>query len=581
MLDLPREVDVTLAKFIRESTLVDPKDFNYAVSMQSKTGNGIIATLIERGAIDEERLENAIAEKFQLKKTEFNEEDIINRPLKDRVTSIFVRQNRIVTFKETETLIQVMVSDHHGLNNLNKMKSLVGKKAIEVYLCSLSQMQHCIGLTKVAGTGASGNILSPREAFMKALSEEAEGLADEATADGQMKKGSSNVISYVDKLIKNAIRDGISDIHVERYHNDARIRFRKDGVLQEIEKLKQFIYDNYSAVTTRIKILASMDISERRLPQDGGISFFMEKGKTVDLRVSVLPTTDGERIVMRVMSSATLTMGLDELGFSPPNFKLLKKSINAPQGMILVTGPTGSGKSTTLYAVLNALNDDGINILTAEDPVEFNINGIGQVHINDKIGLTFASALRSFLRQDPEIIMVGEIRDKETGDIAVKSSLTGHLVLSTLHTNDAPSTVTRLLNMKIPPYLVTSSLSIVIAQRLGRVNCPHCKIEDPEATPELLHSIGFSKEEANSIKGMIGKGCSKCMDTGIKGRRAIHEVLEMTENLKQGVLKDLSTSELKEIAKEDGYITMQEVARDFVKQGIISVTEYRRILVIT
>ncbi len=308
----------------------------------------------------------------------------------------------------------------------------------------------------------------------------------------------SNVISFVNNVIENAVTLKVSDIHIEPYKESARIRYRRDGGLKEIEEYKNFLYQNYSAITTRVKILASLDISERRLPQDGAISFPYQ-GSTVDIRVSVLPTGSGERVVMRLMDKSSLTLPLDKLGFPEYSLPKIRKAINSPQGMILVTGPTGSGKSTTLYAILNELNKQDVNILTAEDPVEFEVHGIGQVHVKESIGLSFSSALRSFLRQDPEVIMVGEIRDKETGDIAVKAALTGHLVLSTLHTNSAPSTITRLINMGIPGYLIAPSLNLVIAQRLARVNCQNCLVED-KIDIDLLRSLGFAEEELNNIK---------------------------------------------------------------------------------
>jgi type IV pilus assembly protein PilB len=328
--------------------------------------------------------------------------------------------------------------------------------------------------------------------------------------------------------------------------------------------------------------MSSLDISERRLPQDGAIHFNYKQGKDlVNLRVSILPTCSGERVVMRVMDKSALSMPLAKLGFSEKCEVKVNKAINSPQGMILVTGPTGSGKSTTLYAVLNSLNNPEVNLMTAEDPVEFMVEGIGQVHVNDAIGLTFTAALRSFLRQDPEVIMVGEIRDKDTGDIAVKASLTGHLVLSTLHTNDAPSTITRLINMGIPNYLITSSLILVIAQRLARKICPDCKIVDSDTGPEQLKLIGFKDEELDGVVAYKGKGCRTCMNTGSKGRRAIHEVLVVTRNIKEAILANANDIEIGRIASEkDGFESMQDVGKRMITEGIISIEEFKRILMV-
>lgn len=616
MVNLSKEADSMMARFIRDGALVEPAEYNAAMSVKDKTGKGMLSVLMEKGVIDEDSIVEALIKKFNFRREKVPQNIIVNRPFKERVTASFVKQNRLVTFRESDVAVGVLVSDQFGINNIKKLKPIVGNKNIEVYVCSLSEMESHIQ-TAVQSGGANGaaagaaptpapaagdqkivkNIangaadnkaLPPKEAFIQALAESEQKHKTNGSAPAtedtkkapQVIKAGSNVIDYVDSLIKLAIEKGVSDIHCEVYHEDARLRFRKNGVLQEMEEFKEFLVKNYSAVVTRIKILASLDISERRLPQDGGIAFFMDDGNEVDLRVSILPTADGERVVMRIMSGDTMSLGLDQLGFSEVNYKVLDKSIKAPQGLILVTGPTGSGKSTTLYAVLNALNTDDVNILTAEDPVEFNVNGIGQVQVKEKIGLTFSAALRSFLRQDPEIIMVGEIRDKETGDIAVKAALTGHLVLSTLHTNDAPSTITRLLNMGIPGYLVSSSVAVVVAQRLARVNCPECKVVDEDVSAERLEAFGFSKEEASSMKVYKSTGCEVCMNTGVKGRRAVHEVLEMTDNVKEEVLKGSSDIRIREVAAEEGFKTMQEVGRDLIREGVITVTEFQRILVL-
>jgi type IV pilus assembly protein PilB len=331
------------------------------------------------------------------------------------------------------------------------------------------------------------------------------------------------------------------------------------------------LFDHYAAIVTRIKIMSKLDIAERRLPQDGAITLKFED-REVDFRVSILPTSFGERVVMRILDTGSISLTLETLGFLEEDEQAFKNAVDAPQGMVLVTGPTGSGKSTTLYAALGRVNKEEINILTAEDPIEFTINGVGQVHVKEDIGLTFSAALRSFLRQDPEVVMVGEIRDKETVDIAIKAALTGHLVLSTLHTNDAVSTITRLINMGVAPYLITSSLTLVVAQRLARKICEDCKQKDDSVTQAQLISLGFTPEESSRVSLYRGIGCSKCNNTGYKGRKGIYEVLRVTDNIKDGILKELTTPELLKIAKEqDDFSTMQEV-------GSISLEEYHRIL---
>jgi type IV pilus assembly protein PilB len=389
---------------------------------------------------------------------------------------------------------------------------------------------------------------------------------------------SSEVIDFTDKILKKAIKLGVSDVHLEMYKKHARMRYRLDGVLMDQKKDNNFLFDHYAAVVTRIKIMSKLDIAERRLPQDGAMSLQVGD-KEVDFRVSVLPTSFGERVVMRILDTSSISLTLETLGFQDEDEQAFKDAVDAPQGMVLVTGPTGSGKSTTLYAALKRVNREDVNILTAEDPVEFTLDGVGQVHIKEDIGLTFSAVLRSFLRQDPEVVMVGEIRDKETVDIAVKAALTGHLVLSTLHTNDAVSTITRLINMGVAPYLITSSLTLVVAQRLARKTCENCKIEDKTATSAKLISIGFTPEESSRLILYHGKGCSKCNKTGYKGRKGIYEVLRVTDNIKQGILEGLTTPELLKVAKEkDNFSTMQEVGRGFLMQGSISLEEYQRVL---
>ncbi len=326
--------------------------------------------------------------------------------------------------------------------------------------------------------------------------------------------------------------------------------------------------------------MSLLDIAERRLPQDGSMSLEI-KGRDVDFRVSILPTGFGERVVLRILDRSSISLTIDKLCLPEADEKALINAVESPQGLVLVTGPTGSGKSTTLYAVLDRINKVGVNIMTAEDPVEYAIDGIGQVQIKENIGLTFSVALRSFLRQDPEVIMVGEIRDKETVDIAVKSALTGHLVLSTLHTNDSVSTISRLLNMGVPTYLVTSAVTLVIAQRLIRLICPDCRTKDLSVTRGQLQVIGFSVDEVSMPALYKGDGCNSCNGTGVKGRRALYEVLRMTNNLKEGIHLNKTTVELLEIAEtKDGFRTMQKTGRDMLIEGILSFEEFKRVIMV-
>jgi type IV pilus assembly protein PilB len=355
------------------------------------------------------------------------------------------------------------------------------------------------------------------------------------------------------------------------------VRYRTDGILAEQSKFARFLHDNYGAVVTRFKIMGKLDIAERRLPQDGAIPFRID-GKIVDLRLSILPTANNERIVMRVLNKDAGDISLEQLNFEETDLKNLRKAIHGTQGLILVTGPTGSGKTTTLYSILKEVSKPHLNILTAEDPVEFELDGVGQVQTKDDIGFTFATALRSFLRQDPEIILIGEMRDKETVDIGLKAALTGHLVFSTLHTNDAPSTITRLQNMGTPDYLISAACTLVLAQRLARKTCEDCRIPDEDVTPEVLTQLGITSEQASRAKVFKGKGCNKCKDTGYKGRMGIYEILNVTKPVKEAILAKLTTPEIKEIAIKEGFRTMQDMGREMILSGDLNFREFDRVL---
>jgi type IV pilus assembly protein PilB len=350
-----------------------------------------------------------------------------------------------------------------------------------------------------------------------------------------------------------------------------------DGILKVMDKYSKFLHENYDAIIARVKIISKLDIAERRVPQDGA-STFKSDTKEIDLRVSILPTKNKERVVMRILNKDAGDKALSDLGFEEKDLKKLIKAVSSPQGMVLVTGPTGSGKTTTLYSVLKHINKPGMNILTAEDPVEYEMEGIGQVQIKETIGYTFEEALRSFLRQDPEVILVGEIRDKATVDIALKAALTGHLVFSTLHTNDASSSITRLQNMGTPNYLISAALTLIMAQRLARKTCVECRIIDENITPKLLNSIGFLPEQSARAKTYKGGGCDECGGSGYKGRMGIYEILEIDHELKSGILSDLQQSELNAIAKKNGFRTMQDMGQDMLLSGDLSFAEYERVL---
>ncbi|MFH0933013.1 MAG: type IV-A pilus assembly ATPase PilB [Nitrospirota bacterium] len=381
------------------------------------------------------------------------------------------------------------------------------------------------------------------------------------------------VVKLVNGILIRAIKSGASDIHIEPYEKSLRVRYRVDGIMFNAMNLPKKIKDS---ATSRLKIMAKLDIAERRLPQDGRIKLRLGKKREIDFRVSVLPCLFGEKTVLRILDKANLQVDLTKLGFEEGALKDFMDALDKPYGMILVTGPTGSGKTTTLYSALNYLNKTGINIMTVEDPIEYNFHGINQVQVKEEIGLTFASALRSFLRQSPDIIMVGEIRDFETAEIAVKAALTGHLVLSTLHTNDAPSSISRLLNMGIEPFLVSSSIILIMAQRLVRKVCTKCKEE--EAIPEAaLLKIGFSEEDAKTVKCYRGKGCSACNGSGYKGRIALYEIMPVGSEIKELVLEGASADEIKKTAVKLGMKTLRMSGINKIKEGITTVEEVLRV----
>jgi len=362
------------------------------------------------------------------------------------------------------------------------------------------------------------------------------------------------VVKLVNLILSDAIKKGASDIHVEPYEKSFRVRYRIDGVLHKVMDPPRKLQH---AITSRLKIMSELDIAERRLPQDGRIKLKTAKGKEMDFRVSTVPTIYGEKIVLRLLDKDSLQLDMTKLGFEEKPLQLFKEAIHKPYGMVLLTGPTGSGKTTTLYSAMTELNTISENISTAEDPVEYTLKGVNQVQMHEAIGLNFASALRAFLRQDPDIVMVGEIRDFETAEIAVKAALTGHLVLSTLHTNDAPSSVNRLLNMGIEPFLVTSSVNLIAAQRLVRVICKNCK-EPVDISPQVLKDIGATEEQIKEMQPMKGAGCMKCSKTGYRGRLACYEVMPLYEEIKEFVLNGASTSEIKREAIRLGMKTMRQ-----------------------
>ena len=408
-----------------------------------------------------------------------------------------------------------------------------------------------------------GEIISSAEDELEIAADFLDEGPDEITA------GDAAIVKLVNGILLNSVKKGSSDIHIEPYEKKLRVRYRADGKLSEDMNLP---IQMKSALVSRIKIMASLNIAERRVPQDGRIKIRIGGGKVVDFRVSVLPTLFGESVVMRLLDQSKLQVDMTKLGFSSEVLAKFDKAIKSPQGMVLVTGPTGSGKTNTLYSAINALNKEDVKILTAEDPVEFNFEGINQVLVRSEVGMTFAAALRAFLRQDPEIILVGEIRDMETAEIAVKAAMTGHLVFSTLHTNDCPSTIARMVDIGVPGYMLSSSLIMVVAQRLLRRNCTFCSEEVTTYSPKELLEVGYNKEEIVNLKVMKGKGCPKCTD-GYKGRVGCFEVMQVTEPLKQAITAGVPEDQLRKLAIKEGMITLRRDGLDKVAEGVTTIEE--------
>ncbi len=443
-----------------------------------------------------------------------------------------------------------------GGNQANQQAEQSGESALEMAARSLTEMP-----TMLADAGGDVEVMDDLEEIS----------AEMLTRQGE----EAPVIKLVNVILMSAISKGASDIHIEPYEKEYRVRYRMDGILYHIMAPPLKMRD---AITSRIKIMAKLDIAEKRLPQDGRIKIrFSDNGqpKDIDFRVSCLPTLFGEKIVMRLLDKAKLMLDMTKLGFEVESLQKLETQIAKPWGMVLVTGPTGSGKTNTLYSSISKLNTAETNIMTVEDPVEFNLLGVNQVQVRESIGLNFAAALRSFLRQDPNIILVGEIRDFETAEIAVKAALTGHLVLSTLHTNDAPSTISRLMNMGIEPFLVASSLNLVCAQRLVRRVCANCKVED-EVPPGAMEQVGFSATDAASVKPKKGTGCEKCLKTGYKGRVGLYEVMEITDELRELILVGASALEIRRKAIEEGMITLRGSGLRKIKDGVTTIEEVLR-----
>ena len=580
MLKISRESEINLINVLIDNDIISGKDLPNIKKVSTEKNKSQIDAVFELKLCDEDKILDVLVKEQSLDVVDLSKIEITD-DIKSVLPSNYINMNFVAPFKVEGKNLHIAISDSSKLGLMRNLKAIT-KKNIELHAAKVSQISEFI--QKLQSESGDVKIETIRKenkekvkTFDSELGDAGEVLENKPEEEIEAIENESEVIKFSTAVVADAIKLGVSDIHIEPYRFSSRVRYRLDGMLQEQEEYKKFLHDNYGAVVTRFKIMGKLDIAERRLPQDGAINFKID-GKVVDLRLSILPTANNERIVMRILNKDAGDITLEQLNFEDQDLKNLRKAIHSTQGLVLVTGPTGSGKSTTLYSILKEVSKPHLNILTAEDPVEYELDGVGQVQIKDDIGLSFASALRSFLRQDPEIILVGEMRDKETVDIGLKAALTGHLVFSTLHTNDAPSTITRLQNMGTPDYLISAATQMVLAQRLARKNCKDCRVPDEDVTPKVLTDLGFTPEKASRVKASKGKGCAKCKDSGYKGRQGIYEILVVSKPIKEAILRQATTPELREIAIKEGFQTMQDMGRRMIANGDLNFREFERVL---
>ncbi len=554
-------VSEDLGQKLVEAQLVTEQDLQKALQQQKGTGGCLTANLVKTGALTEEALLEFLASFYGVPAVDLRtvEPDAtVVRLLPAEVATKFLA----VPLTRTGRLLRVALAQPSNLFALDDIKFITGFD-VEPVVASEASIKRLLDRCFDSASTMADVMKGIEEEFEVVETEE-----EESDQSGLSLAEEAPIVKLVNSLIADAVRKGASDIHIEPYEKALRVRFRIDGSLYEM-MAPPFKFK--AAILSRIKIMAELDIAERRIPQDGRIKIKVVN-RTVDLRVSTLPTIFGEKIVMRILDKSNLNIDLEKLGFETAAMESLLKAISNPYGMVLVTGPTGSGKTTTLYSALSRINMPEVNVMTAEDPVEYNLDGVNQVPINEGIGLTFAAALRAFLRQDPNIIMVGEIRDLDTASIATKAALTGHLVLSTLHTNDAPSAIGRLIDMGIEPFLVASSVNLVMAQRLVRRPCASCS-DTFAPHEETLRELQLSPEQAAEFRFTEGKGCVECNNTGYRGRQGVYEVMPITNALRDLVLDRVSAAVIKRKAIEEGMLTLRSDALLKLKRGATTVGE--------
>jgi len=549
--------------FVREG-LITADQLQEALKDARQTGTRIGFSLVKLGLVEEDDLTRALAKQFRVPAVDLDKVKVEEKILR-LVPEEVAMKHRVLPLRKVGRTLTVAMSNPTDMGAIDNLKFITRYEIEPVIVGEYTLQKHLEDYYGLGDTKMKEMLGDLLEEDVEVLEEQEEDISV-AALEAEVDK--APVVKFINGLLTDAVLKGASDIHIEPYEREVRIRYRIDGSLQEIMKPPMKMK---AALTSRIKILADLNIAERRIPQDGRIKMRL-KNRVVDFRVSTLPVIFGEKIVLRILDKGNLTFDLSQFGFEPKAEKDFMSAIANPYGMVLVTGPTGSGKTTTLYSALSRVNTEGVNIMTAEDPVEYNLHGINQVQVRTEIGMSFAAALRAFLRQDPNIIMVGEIRDLETGGIAIKASLTGHLVLSTLHTNDAPSTVTRLIDMGLEPFNVAAALNLVTAQRLVRRICTNCKVEaDYDAS--VLEMAKLPSGFLENVPLYRGEGCDKCGGTGYKGRQGLYEVMAMSSRIRKLIMQEASTDELRDAAIEEGMLTLRMDGLKKLEKGVTTLEE--------
>jgi len=550
--------------FVSEG-LITQEQLQEALQKAKEEGTRIGYTLVDEGMVAEEELTRMLSKQYRVPAVDLDKVEVSEKVLK-LVPAEMAFKHLVLPLRKVGRTLTVAMANPSDLSAVDDLKFVTRFEIEPVIVGEYTLRKH---LEKYYDTAEDqmqemlGDLIEEEE--VEFVEEEEEDVSVTAL---QEQVDAAPVVKFINGLLTDAVHKGVSDIHIEPYEKEIRVRYRIDGALREVMKPP---YKMKAALTSRVKILADLNIAERRVPQDGRIKLRMKK-RVVDFRVSTLPVIFGEKIVLRILDKGNLTLDLEKFGFEPKAEEDFMGAIMNPYGMVLVTGPTGSGKTTTLYSALSKVNDETVNIMTAEDPVEYNLHGINQTQVRNEIGMTFAAALKAFLRQDPNIIMVGEIRDIETGGIAIKAALTGHLVLSTLHTNDAPSTVTRMIDMGLEPFNVASALNLITAQRLVRRICSRCKVET-EYSEEHLNAANVPLDWAEETTFMKGEGCDACNGSGYKGRQGLFEVMAVNSRLRKLIMEEAGSDELRDAAIDEGMLTLRMDGLKKIEKGITTLDE--------